>query len=70
MAYFALTADPSGVTSRDLTQYEVELRQLQDENSALQEQVGRQETELNKLRAQLGGVREERDRWKRRVRDE
>ena len=41
--------------------------QLRGENSELQLQVGRQETELNKVRAQIGSIREERDRLKRKV---
>lgn len=46
---------------------EMQLAHLQGENQALQDQVARQETELNKLKAQWGGTREERDRLKRKV---
>ena len=44
-----------------------ELRQLQEENGALQQQVGHQEAEVNKLRSQLHSYREERDRLRRQV---
>ena len=47
---------------------EKELSHLQQQNVDLQTQVGRQETELNKLRAQSGGLREERERLKAKVR--
>ena len=47
--------------------YESQLIQLQQENGLIKDKVGRQETELNRLRAQLGSVREDRDRLKRRV---
>ncbi|KAK2150345.1 hypothetical protein LSH36_410g03030 [Paralvinella palmiformis] len=48
---------------------EKELSHLQQQNVDLQTQVGRQETELNKLRAQSGGLREERERLKAKVRE-
>jgi len=44
-----------------------ELRHLQEENGLLQQQVGRQEADVNKLRSQLHGYREERDRLRRQV---
>ena len=47
--------------------FQLELAQLQSENRTLQDQVARQETELNKIKAQWGGTREERDRLKRKV---
>ncbi|KAK2194115.1 hypothetical protein NP493_2g08028 [Ridgeia piscesae] len=46
-----------------------ELRHLQEENGLLQQQVGRQEADVNKLRSQLHGYREERDRLRRQVRE-
>ncbi len=53
----------------ELHRMEAELLALRDGHSDLHGQVARQETELNKLRAQMGSVREERDRLKRKVRE-
>lgn len=52
----------------DIHRMEAEMLAMREDNGGLQLQVGRQETELNKLRAQLGSIREERDRLKRKVR--
>ncbi len=51
----------------EIHRVEAEMLGLRENNSELQLQVGRQETELNKLRAQTGSIREERDRLKRKV---
>ena len=51
----------------EIHRMESEMLAVREDNTELQLQVGRQETELNKLRAQTGSIREERDRLKRKV---
>lgn len=54
--------------SLQISQLQEEVIVLRAENAALQEQLGRQESELNRTRAALASCREERDRCQRRVR--
>ena len=56
---------PSRTT--EIHRIEAEMLAMREDNGELQLQIGRQETELNKLRAQTGSIREERDRLKRKV---
>ncbi|CAH1787963.1 unnamed protein product [Owenia fusiformis] len=58
-----------GVTCSEQCTYRQQLVTLEAENLGLQEQIGRQEADLNKFKAQIGSVREERDRLKRKVRE-
>ena len=51
----------------DVSDMQHQVQTLKTENTGYQDQIGRQETELNKLRATIGSVREERDRFKRKV---
>ena len=44
-----------------------EINSLKAENYILQEQIGKQEAELNIHRAALGSIREERDQYKKKV---
>lgn len=53
--------------SLQISQLQEEVIVLRAENAALQEQLGRQESELNRTRAALASCREERDRCQRRV---
>ncbi|XP_060069390.1 colorectal mutant cancer protein-like [Ylistrum balloti] len=46
-----------------------EINSLRAETSTMQEQIGRQEAELNMYKAALDSIREERDRFKRKVKD-
>lgn len=61
----AMAADTEQLASA--AHFEAQLIQLQQENGLLQDKVARQETDLNRLKVQLGSVREDRDRLKRRV---
>lgn len=54
-------------TTTEVHRIEAEMLAMREGYTELQLQVGRQETELNKLRAQAGSIREERDRLKRKV---
>lgn len=55
--------------SLQISQLQEEVLGLRAENTALQEQLGRQEAELNRTRASLASSREERDRLQRRIRE-
>lgn len=55
--------------SLQISHLQEEVLVLRAENAALQEQLGRQESELNRTRAALASCREERDRCQRRVRE-
>ncbi|GBM82297.1 Colorectal mutant cancer protein [Araneus ventricosus] len=55
--------------SLQISQLQEEVIVLRAENAALQEQLGRQENELNRTRAALSSCREERDRFSRRIRE-
>ncbi|XP_021379486.1 colorectal mutant cancer protein-like isoform X2 [Mizuhopecten yessoensis] len=46
-----------------------EINSLRAETSTMQEQIGRQEAELNMYKAALDSIREERDRFKKKVKD-
>ena len=59
--------DPTSPTGGAGGSLEEQMREMREESSLLHDQVGKQETELHKMRAQLGSLREERDRLKRRV---
>lgn len=52
-----------------LTELKEEVIILREENEAIHHQVSHQEAELNKTRAALGSLREERDRLRRKVRE-
>ncbi|GFY75819.1 colorectal mutant cancer protein [Trichonephila inaurata madagascariensis] len=55
--------------SLQISQLQEEVIVLRAENAALQEQLGRQENELNRTRAAFSSCREERDRFSRRIRE-
>ncbi|XP_064471194.1 colorectal mutant cancer protein-like [Ornithodoros turicata] len=55
--------------SLQMSQYHEEVLSLRTENLALHDQLSRQETELNRTKAALSGIREDRDRLQRRVRE-
>ena len=63
-----LPANVAGVLKRAKV-CEHEMSSLQQHTHDLQEQIARQEMELNKIRAQYDGSMEERDRLKRKVRE-
>ena len=67
MENFSLSPTPQLPVSTELSQYEKELHQLKHSNTVLQNSVQTKESQLNKAKVQLGTIREERDRLRRRV---